>query len=544
MATNRKEGALTIEEKLKAALVPEDEQPYAIPENWVWTRVGKVTEINMGQSPAGIYTNTDSNGIPLVGGPADMGDVYPTTERFTSQPTKTCKKGDIIVSVRATIGKLNVADKVYCLGRGVAGIRGIEIKQHFIKRYFQTCTQSLVERGTGTTFLQVSREDINALPFPIVPLPEQQRIAEMLESLLGKIKEARLLLDEVPEILQNFRQSVLAVATSGKLTEDWRGEKGYKTRHSWRTVGFEELLASPDKLSYGVLKPGTDDVSGTEMYRVVDIGEWGKKNPTRPSMISKKLAQEYVRTMLESGDVLLSVMATIGRAMIVTEDMVGANVNRAIVVIKPNREIVDSHFLLYHLLSPAVQTEFEERQIGSAQPRINLTELRKFQVPLPPLNEQAEIVRRVKSLFGKADGFEAEYKEAMELIEALPEIILSKAFRGDLVPQDPLDEPAIALLKRIIEQREDRKPVEMRVKEVVMIRDDVVIKERIPLINAIKEAKDWISAPDLLLKAGYPLDADPDTIEDFYLQLKQELNATPPRIERKRRGDNDYFKAL
>ena len=89
------------------------------------------------------------------------------------------------------------------------------------------------------------------------------------------------------------------------------------------------------------------------MYRVVDIGEWGKRNETRPSYISKALNREFARTIVEEGDILLSVMATIGRALVATKDMAGANVNRALAVIKLDRAKVDSSFLMYYFLSPA-----------------------------------------------------------------------------------------------------------------------------------------------------------------------------------------------
>jgi type I restriction enzyme S subunit len=104
---------------------------------------------------------------------------------------------------------------------------------------------------------------------------------------------------------------------------------------------------------------------------------------------------------------------------------------------------------MYYFLSPALVTEFEERSIGSAQVRINLGDLRQFIINLPPLAEQAEIVRRVESLFALADRIEARLATAQRLVERLTPATLSKAFRGDLVPQDPNDEPASKLLERL-----------------------------------------------------------------------------------------------
>jgi type I restriction enzyme S subunit len=120
---------------------------------------------------------------------------------------------------------------------------------------------------------------------------------------------------------------------------------------------------------------------------------------------------------------------------------------------KPDAAKVNSHYLNYYFLSPSLVREFEERSIGSAQVRINLTELRLFTVNVPPLDEQQEIVRRIQALFAFADRIESRLAEAQTTIDRLTPSTLAKAFRGELVPQDPADEPAAALLERIRTER-------------------------------------------------------------------------------------------
>lgn len=465
-----KEPQLSNNEKLKAALVPEDEQPYPIPEHWVWTKIASIADINMGQSPAGVHTNTDSNGLPLVGGPADMGDVYPTTERFTSKPTKICEQGDIIISVRATIGKLNIADKEYCLGRGVAGIRGIKGNQHFIKRFLETCTRSLMERGTGTTFLQISKNDIATLAFPLPPLPEQQRIAKKLESLLGKIKEAKALLDEIPEILQNFRQTVLAVACSGKLTKDWR-------KVNPNVALSEPIAASPAQNDLPGL-PATWNITSIDQIGTV---KGGKRLPKGDMLVEYDTGYPYIKAgnlkngtvitdqmefltpqsqkriknyTVSGGDVYITIVgAYIGDAGVIPDELDGANLTENAAKIC-NLVNCNNRYLAFWLRSEKSQTIIRDRISSATQGKLALFRIKSLPVPLPPLPEQQEIVRRVESLFSKADDLEAQYKEAMELIETLPEIILTKAFRGELVPQDPNDEPASRLLERVLIEKE------------------------------------------------------------------------------------------
>lgn len=302
---------------------------------------------------------------------------------------------------------------------------------------------------TGSTQPQITQENLKKVQIGLPPLNEQTRIAQKLDELLAQIDTLKARIDAIPALLKRFRQSVLAAAVSGRLTEEWRSESGLPSPSSKK---FEDLLKDKNKLSYGVLKPGDADEQGVPMVRVMDIGDWGRINNAGIFRISKTLSDEFKRTILEKGDVLLSVMATIGRAAIVPDYLVGGNVNRALAVIKLGDRI-SSEFAFFQIISPQFQAEFVEKQLGSAQKRINLSDLREFTVLLPSREEQTEIVRRVEQLFAFADQLEARVKAAQTRIDRLTQSILAKAFRGELVPQDPNDEPASVLLERIKAQR-------------------------------------------------------------------------------------------
>ena len=111
----RKKRALTLREQLEAALVPESEWPYELPDNWCWTRLGEATEIIMGQSPVGTSVSDDQTQTPLIGGASDMTVDSLVATRYTSQPTKLSKEGDIVVCIRATLGNPVIANDTYCL---------------------------------------------------------------------------------------------------------------------------------------------------------------------------------------------------------------------------------------------------------------------------------------------------------------------------------------------------------------------------------------------------------------------------------------------
>ena len=121
--------------KNKVEVSIEENRQHEIPKNWAWSTLKDVCTINMGQSPKGEFTTDDPNNIPLIGGPADMGETYPKAQRYTTKPTKLAQEGHLIMSVRATLGKTNIADGQYCLGRGVAGISSEVLDIKLLKFY-------------------------------------------------------------------------------------------------------------------------------------------------------------------------------------------------------------------------------------------------------------------------------------------------------------------------------------------------------------------------------------------------------------------------
>lgn len=425
-------------------------------------------------------------------------------------------------------------------------MRGNGLEARYLQYYFRS--QEFREllcadvTGVGGSLTRAQPRRIAEFQIPLAPFNEQQRIADKLDALFDRLDLCQVHFDRIPGLILALRKSILSAATSEGLSSV--GDLAEAEQHrNWKVYEFDDLLADKSSLSYGVLKPGDDDPDGVPMFRVVDIGEWGKKNDTKPTMISKRLSNEFRRTVLRPGDVLLSVMATIGRAMVATEEMSGANVNRAIAVVKPDGSKVDSYFLLLHLLSPRVVREFAERSIGSAQVRINLGDLRKFKVVLPPLEQQKAIVRRVKSLFDYLDGVEARYQAAADALGNITSAMLAKAFRGELVPHDPNDEPASALLDRI---REDRlkllaaRPREDRArrKEVTQIRasDTIQIKgtatamvRKSPISRKNRLVLNMPYLRDCLLQNGGQLSAQALyesaglDLPDYYKQLADEF---------------------
>ena len=167
-------------------LLDKDQEPYKIPDSWSWSTLDQVADIIMGQSPAGKDTTEDSCFTPLIGGAADMGELYPAITRYTKSPKKVSKEGDLILSIRATLGRPIYSDGEYCLGRGVAAIRSANISKELFRFFFLAFEKYLYKNSTGSTFSQISGTILKKMPFPLMPFDEQRIIIESLESLLER----------------------------------------------------------------------------------------------------------------------------------------------------------------------------------------------------------------------------------------------------------------------------------------------------------------------------------------------------------------------
>lgn len=202
-------------EEIQNMIIPKEEEPYEIPNKWKWVKLGEIIDIKMGQSPNGETVN-NTEGIGLIGGPNDMGNLYPKISRYTTSFTKLSSKDDIILSVRATLGRPIFSDGEYCLGRGVCGISSEIINKIFLRHYFFNITDYLYTIATGTTFVQISKENIINLNFPLPPLKEQEEIVRILDDILEKESKIKELI-ELEEAIELLEKSILDKAFRGEL---------------------------------------------------------------------------------------------------------------------------------------------------------------------------------------------------------------------------------------------------------------------------------------------------------------------------------------
>lgn len=331
---------------------------------------------------------------------------------------------------------------------------------------------------------RVPKDYLLGSEIPLAPLSEQKRIADKLDSLLARVDATRARLDRIPELLKRFRQSVLAAATSGQLTEDWRQEQQAKaSAQSIAPVhhGSDSDLPPPkgrvgtitwewvetDIQSVAAVGTGSTPLRSNIAYFSKTGTPWITSSATSQRLV--KVSEEYVtdeairahRLKVYPKGTLLIAMYGEGKTRgQVTELGIPATINQACAAI-----IVDENKAIKSYVKLALQANYLEMRDmaeGGNQPNLNLSKIKGFPLSLPSINEQIEIVRRVEMIFGFVEELQEKYASAHFKIERLVPALLAKAFRGELVPQDPNDEPAEQLLARIQESRDVAPPTSKR----------------------------------------------------------------------------------
>ncbi|WP_434135311.1 restriction endonuclease subunit S [Pseudomonas luteola] len=328
--------------------------------------------------------------------------------------------------------------------------------------------KQITEFSSGIGQPNVNGSKLKALKVPLPPLAEQTRIAQKLNELLAQVDTLKSRIDGIPTLLKRFRQSVLAAAVSGRLTEDWR--KVLEVPKENPTPFKSALVFSPSEqgrlpkkwswemlTKLALLESGhTPRKSVTEYWENGDV-PWISLQDIRAADGKEIFETKYMPTELGiknssarllpkgtvcfSRDISVGYVTVMGRSMATTQHFANWVC----------KEKIKPKYLMYAFMASRDHLTMSGQ--GSTVKTIYMPALKELRLATPSIEEQTEIVRRVEQLFAFADQLEAKVKTAQARIDQLTQSILAKAFRGELVPQDPNDEPASVLLERIKAQR-------------------------------------------------------------------------------------------
>lgn len=388
---------------------------------------------------------------------------------------------------------------------------------YFINSYYgRKYITSVVSQQVGQA--NVNGTKLSMMPVPLPPLAEQCRMVSRIEEILSELDASTEVLKRVQLQLKRYRQSVLKHAVEGKLTAEWREKhKGeiepadellrrilVERRAKWEEQELAKMKANGKvpkdqswKKKYKEPEPpnteglpelpegwcwATVDQVGRHDEQIVLTGPFGSNlgrgdfltdgvplltigclretgiSKHKAMFISEAKAKELDRYRLMRGDLLFSRMATVGRAGFVTEDLEGTIFNYHLMRLRLLEAVCSPHFFLYYVRGASTVTNYvRDVNHGATRDGINTPQLLALPVSLPPLAEQRLIVDEVESRLSVLRRIEETVQTSLRRAEALRQAILRAAFAGQLVPQDPTDESASLLLKRIREEREEDK---------------------------------------------------------------------------------------
>jgi len=450
----------------------------------------------------------------IHGDQIQLADLRRTTPEIAAQYKRaSLKAGDVLLSIVGTIGKValvppeleggNITQSSVRVRPGMGAVG--EFLRLLLKSPQLVSQYDRLRLGTGVPRLNVG--DVRELQCPLPPLNEQRRIVAKLEALQARSRRAREALDAVPPLLEKLRQSILAAAFRGDLTKDWRAKhkdvepasellkrirterkkkweeaelvkmkaKGkpptddkwkakYKEPEPVDASGLPELprgwcwakasdVVAPDTvITYGIVLPGAPLSDGVPYVRGQDI-EDGRILVDQLWRTSQEIAAAHSRSELAEGDVLLCIIRHL-KVAIVPSGLDGANLTQGTVRMRPSLAIVGSYLARY-LEGPIAQGWMKARYFGNAMPRINVEDAREIPIPIAPRFEQEAILGALATHLAGVQHAVGATAACTTQQASLERSMLAKAFRGELVPQDPNDEPADVMLSRLAAAKDD-----------------------------------------------------------------------------------------
>ncbi|WP_349359083.1 restriction endonuclease subunit S [Stappia sp.] len=428
---------------------------WVLPATWSWVAISEIADVTGGGTPSAKDPEnfSDEEGVPWIT-PADLtgydepyisrGKRNLTEKGYLSSSAKLLPTGAVLFTSRAPIGYCAIAANPIATNQGFKSlVLRDSISSEYTRHYLTWSKPFLETLASGTTFLELSGSKLQQAPFPLPPLAEQKRIVARLDALSARSARARKELERIDALVTRYKQAVLAKAFSGELTKGWRHARGLPFGDSSPLVELCDSIADGDHQAPPKATAGVPFITISAM----NTGEVDLSKATR------FVPKEYYMALHQNrrarpGDVLYSVAGSYGIPALVNFDLPFV-FQRHIAILRPKGGRLCSSYLAAMLASPQLKVSADEIATGTAQKTVPLKGLRQFRIPAARLEEQKEIVRRIESAFEKIDRLAGEAKRALALTDRLDAAILARAFRGELVPQDPTDEPASVLLERI-----------------------------------------------------------------------------------------------
>lgn len=456
----KKKTALTIEERLQQALVPAEEQPYEVPENWVWVRLGEVVDVLNGDRgknyPA--KSTLSKEGIPFISA-ANLCDnivveddlLCMSEEQYSKLSAGKLMLNDIVLCIRGSLGKHGKFPfKKGAIASSLVILRSKDrgrLTDGYVMQYLDVPLfyDEIKKYDNGTAQPNLAAKNLELFSFPLPPLSEQQRIVERIEELFAKLDEAKERLQEAADSFAVRKAAILHKAFTGELTKQWRLENGVSDE-SWEEKTIGEICSS---LKYGTSKKSGDDGEVV----VLRMGNLQNGEIDWSNLAYTSDEEDIKKYLLKSGDVLFNRTNSpelVGKTSIYRGEMPAIYAGY-LIKLDYEKNIVVGDYLNYYLnSSKAKEYYMQVKTDGVSQSNINAKKIGEFEIPLPTLPEQHEIVRLIDDLLARERSAQQATEQALASIDLMKKSILARAFRGELGTNKASEASALELLKQVL----------------------------------------------------------------------------------------------
>lgn len=455
----KKETILTPEEKLQQALVPESEQPYKVPGNWRWV-YGKRCFLPMeSKKPSGDlfkYVDIDSidNKRQAVTNPKII-----EVDKAPSRASRALHSGDTVFSmVRPYLKNIafiddSLADSIASTGFYVCSPKeGINPKYIYYLMGSPYVVDGLNSYMKGDNSPSIRKDDIEMFQYPLPPLPEQQRIVDRIESLFSKLDEAKEKAQAVVDGFEDRKAAILHKAFTGELTKQWRTHNNISIK-SWERKKLVDTSIRIIDGDRGKNYPKKEELL-FEGYCIF----LNAKNVTRQGFVFNEI--EFITKekdailhngRLERGDMVMTTRGTIGNVALYDNSVPYEHlrINSGMVIYRGGSEF-DKHYLMWLYQSKLIIDQINRLRTGTAQPQLPIKVMNALILPIPLISEQNQIVELLNKLLSKEQQVKEAAEQVIAQIDTMKKSILARAFRGELGTNNPSDESAEELLKRIL----------------------------------------------------------------------------------------------
>lgn len=455
----KKKAALTPEEKLQQVLVPENEQPYKVPDNWCWVRLGEINKYNSTNVDPSNQQETlfelysvpsSANDYPeiLLGG-----DIGSTKQKVEKNDVLLCKINPRINRVWKVSGH---TDNVLVASSEWIIVRNHELNSDYLvycfkAPYFREYMLSNVS-GVGGSLMRAQPKYVRTYPVPIPPVYEQKRIVSYINNWFSKLDEAKGKIQLVLDGFEKRKAAILHKAFTGELTAKWREEHGVGME-SWEELTLNDV-AEYKKGPFGSsITKAMFVPKGYNTYKVYEQGNAIRKTVDYGNYyIPEEKYKELKNFSVSAGDIIISCAGTIGEVFKIPKIYEAGVINQALMRVRlfPN---IEEQFFVYYF-GEVLKKDVVIQSNGTAIKNIPPFKIMKaMKIYLPTLLEQSEIIHIVNNLLRKEQQVKQSAEKALEQIDLIKKSILAKAFRGELGTNNPEEESALELVKKALAEK-------------------------------------------------------------------------------------------